>query len=188
MKKKLMVVAVCAILAVSGCAKFSKKNKGHHASTHHARHAQVGKQAHGHDDQDIAYQGGAGETKHFYGEESSTMSQEQLRAKRVYRFGYDRYDISGQDFDSLNAHAEYLRKNPGKRIRVEGHTDERGSREYNIGLGERRAKALTNLFLTKGVSPSQFNIVSYGEEKPEVNGASEDSYRLNRRAVIVYEE
>jgi peptidoglycan-associated lipoprotein len=181
MRKKVVIAAACAVvLAVSGCAKFGKKGKpsGEYHASHQSNQA----------NQDIAYQGGVEENTRFFDGEDSVYSQEELLAKRIFRFGYDRYDVSGQDFDSLYAHANYLQKNPNKRIRIEGHTDERGSREYNIGLGERRAKAISNVFLSKGVGANQFSIVSYGEEKPEIHGSSEQNYQLNRRAVIVYEE
>ncbi|HRE32145.1 MAG TPA: OmpA family protein, partial [Candidatus Berkiella sp.] len=85
------------------------------------------------------------------------------------------------------AHAEFLKNNPNHHVRVEGHADEHGSREYNIALGERRARTIANALMSQGVAPHQIATVSYGKEKPEAMGHSEDAYRLNRRAVIVYE-
>lgn len=175
MSRKIIIATLCACVVVSsGCSKFSKNNKP--SGYHHASASQ---------NQDIAYEGGVEDNTRFYGEDSA--SHQELLAKRTYRFAYDSYDVSDQDLSSLYAHADHLSKNPQEKIRVEGHTDERGSREYNVGLGERRAKAIANVFLSKGVSPSQFRIVSYGEEMPESYGSTEENYKLNRRAVVVYE-
>lgn len=179
MQKKLIVMATCAALALAGCAKTGNKSKQAGGDYYGSADSSYG--------EDVTYQAGAGNNSRFYGQGGS-QSAETLRAQRIFRFGFDRYDVNGQDLDAVYAHADYLREHPGTRLRVEGHTDERGSREYNIGLGERRAKAVSNVFISRGVSPSQFSVVSYGEEKPEVSGASEESYRMNRRAVIVYEE
>ena len=108
-----------------------------------------------------------------------------LRGRIIY-FEYDSAEILGADIDLLNAHAEYLSANTGQRITLEGHTDERGSREYNITLGERRAISIQRVLELNGVSSSQITIVSYGEEKPAADGNSEAAWRLSRRVEIVY--
>ena len=102
-------------------------------------------------------------------------------------FEYDSADIQGDDLDLLSAHAGYLGANPGQRITLEGNTDERGSREYNIALSERRAVSVQRVLELNGVSSSQITIVSYGEEKPAADGSSETAWRLNRRVEIVYQ-
>ena len=84
------------------------------------------------------------------------------------------------------AHARYLRANPNARVVLHGHTDERGTREYNMALGERRANAVQRFLNIQGVSPSQMSVVSYGEERPAVHGQSESAYAQNRRVVFDY--
>ena len=108
-------------------------------------------------------------------------------ARRVIYFDYDSADIQGADIDLLNAHAAYLVDNPGQRVVLEGHTDERGTREYNIALSERRAVAVQRVLELDGVADTQITIVSYGEEKPAAEGGSEAAWRLNRRVEIVYQ-
>ncbi|UCC55969.1 MAG: peptidoglycan-associated lipoprotein Pal [Gammaproteobacteria bacterium] len=107
-------------------------------------------------------------------------------ARRVIYFEYDSSEIMAEDQDMVAAHAAYLASNPNQTITLEGHGDERGSREYNIGLGDRRAQSVRRVFELQGVSPQQINIVSYGEEKPAAEGHSEAAWRLNRRVEIVY--
>jgi peptidoglycan-associated lipoprotein len=87
----------------------------------------------------------------------------------------------------IAAHAQYLIANPGQHITLDGHADERGSREYNIALGEQRAKSVANMMKVKGVSENQLQIVSYGEEKPAVFGSDESAWEQNRRVEIVYQ-
>ncbi len=108
----------------------------------------------------------------------------QTRYNTVY-FGFDRYTIDGQYPQLLDAHAAYLTSAQGKVV-VEGHADERGTPEYNIALGQRRANAVENYLTGKGVNAGQVSTVSYGEEKPAVLGHSEADYAKNRRAVLSY--
>ncbi len=105
---------------------------------------------------------------------------------RVIYFSYDSSAIDSRAEAIVQQHAAYLKKHPNTRILLEGHTDSRGSREYNIALGERRAIAVLKRFQALGVPVSQIRIISYGEENPAVSGFSEDAYRRNRRAVIQY--
>lgn len=130
---------------------------------------------------------GYGSDSGFAEEDSWGRSQKELLAQRTFRFGFDRFDLSSSDQEAVAAHAEYLASHPNKKVRVEGHTDERGSREYNVALGERRAKTVTQVLLSHGVSQNQIATVSYGEEKPETGGHDESAYGMNRRSVIVYE-
>ncbi|WP_024297339.1 peptidoglycan-associated lipoprotein Pal [Methylomicrobium lacus] len=91
------------------------------------------------------------------------------------------------DFEPvIAAHARYLASHPGQRLALEGHADERGSREYNIALGENRSKSVANLMRAQGASDSQFDLVSYGEEKPAAFGSDESAWELNRRVELVY--
>jgi peptidoglycan-associated lipoprotein len=107
-------------------------------------------------------------------------------ARRVIYFDYDSAEISPADQDTLIAHAGFLVANPGAKVTLEGNTDERGSREYNIALGERRAESVKHILELNGVPSGQITVVSYGEEKPAAEGHSEAAWRLNRRVEIVY--
>lgn len=105
---------------------------------------------------------------------------------RVIYFAYDSYDVAEQDRDLIAAHANYLAAHPGVSVRLEGHADERGSREYNIALGERRNSSVKRMLELQGVSPGQITTVSYGEENPAVEGHDESAWSLNRRVELVY--
>ena len=91
-----------------------------------------------------------------------------------------------EDRPIIEAHAGYLAAHPNARVILEGHTDERGSREYNLALGERRSIAVRQMMTVLGVSPDQIQVVSYGEEKPAAEGHDEEAWRLNRRVEITY--
>ncbi|MFT4021313.1 MAG: peptidoglycan-associated lipoprotein Pal [Acinetobacter sp.] len=108
-------------------------------------------------------------------------------AKRVVHFDYDSSDLSPGDYQTLQAHAQFLKANLGSKIALTGHTDERGTREYNMALGERRAKAVLNYLVTNGVSSNQLEAVSYGKEMPINAGHDESAYKENRRVEINYE-
>jgi len=110
----------------------------------------------------------------------------ELLSKRVVYFDFDRSDIRADSQSIVAAHAAYLAKNPAQKVRLEGHADERGSREYNIGLGERRGQAVRRALALQGVAETQLSTVSYGEERPAAAGSDEQAYGLNRRVEIVY--
>jgi len=110
----------------------------------------------------------------------------ELLSKRIVYFDFDKAEIRGDSQAVVAAHAQYLAKNPGQKVRLEGHADERGSREYNIGLGERRGQAVRRALLLQGVAEVQLSTVSYGEERPAVAGSDEQAYAANRRVEIVY--
>ena len=106
---------------------------------------------------------------------------------QTYYFEFDQSSVQDQDLPAVKAQANYLLSHPSAKIRIEGHTDERGSREYNIALGWRRAKAVVAVMDQLGVSPSQLNVVSFGQEKPIAFGHDESAWHTNRRANLVYE-
>lgn len=106
---------------------------------------------------------------------------------QVYRFDFDKYEVRSEDVSSIEAQANYLAAHANAKVRLEGNADERGSREYNIALGWKRAKAVATILEQQGVAPSQIAMVSYGKEKPVAFGHDEASYSLNRRANLVYE-
>ncbi len=105
---------------------------------------------------------------------------------RVIYFGYDISSIEPEYRDIVITHGQYLAANPEVIVSVEGHCDERGSREYNIGLGERRANAVRDLLLAQGASESQIVGISYGEERPAELGSTEAAWSKNRRVELVY--
>jgi peptidoglycan-associated lipoprotein len=110
----------------------------------------------------------------------------QIKTKNVIYFDYDSSAIPQEYLAVVSANAAYLVKYPAARVKLEGNTDERGSREYNIGLGERRAQVVKNALLAQGVAAAQITTVSYGEERPAVEGHDEAAYAQNRRVEFVY--
>ncbi len=102
----------------------------------------------------------------------------------VFYFEFDRSDLSAEARAALVYHANYLKDNPSARYRLEGHADERGTREYNLALGERRAQAVERYLQVQGVSSNQLETISYGEENPVDPGTSEAAYSRNRRVEI----
>ena len=107
-------------------------------------------------------------------------------ATRVIYFAFDSSEVASEYDAVVAAHAAYLAANPDVSIVLEGHADERGTREYNVALSERRAKAIRSLLTLQGASDAQQELVSYGEEKPVAMGHDEASWRLNRRVEILY--
>ncbi len=110
----------------------------------------------------------------------------QALAARVVHFDYDSSDLSQTDVATLNAHARYLSQNNGARVTLTGHTDERGTREYNMALGERRAKSVQAFLVTNGARNEQIETVSYGKEQPVNEGHNDAAWAENRRVEINY--
>lgn len=120
-------------------------------------------------------------------EAQSEMATNPLLEQTTVYFGYDRSEIRPEFKDVLNAHAEYLVANPQASIALEGHCDERGTVEYNLALGERRANTVKRYLVVQGVNPSQLESVSFGEERPAVMGSDETSWAKNRRTELNYQ-
>lgn len=175
--KKFLYVCVIALTAVAatGCGKKSTTRSGGDAAST-AGTAGAGTGANG------AYGAGSGSgfAAGSLDDPSSPLSQ-----RRIY-FGLDRYDVSDEYRALVEAHAGYLRSSPSAAVTLEGHTDERGSREYNIALGERRSNAVRDLLVALGASATQITTVSYGEEKPASDCHDESCWSQNRRVEIVY--
>ena len=108
-------------------------------------------------------------------------------SKRTIYFMFDSSSVQQEFVQVIAAHAQYLVSHRTEKIILEGHADERGSREYNIALGEQRAKAVLRMMKIQGVTDDQVEVVSYGEEKPAVEGMNEAAWQLNRRVEIVYQ-
>jgi len=107
-------------------------------------------------------------------------------ANRIVYFEFDRSEIKPEFVTQLEAHARFLVANPTVKVRLEGHCDERGTREYNIGLGDRRAQAVRRLMMFQGVGAAQIVSVSYGEERPAADGHDDGAWSQNRRVELVY--
>lgn len=114
-------------------------------------------------------------------------SQEHLNANVGDRvnFAYDSSELSASARNTLQSQANWLRSNSGVRVIMQGHADERGTREYNLALGERRAAAAKNYLVALGISPSRISIISYGKERPVALGSNASAWAKNRRAVMV---
>ena len=116
-----------------------------------------------------------------------TEANKSFLAKRVVHFDYDSSELSNEDYQTLQAHAQFLNANANSKIALTGHTDERGTREYNMALGERRAKAVESFLITNGVNAGQLEAVSYGKEMPINAGHNEAAWKENRRVELNYE-
>jgi len=109
-----------------------------------------------------------------------------LLSQRVIYFEFDRADVRAQFRPIIEAHAAYIRANPSARVSLESHADERGSREYNLGLGERRGNSVGDVVKAGGASAGQIEVVSYGEERPVCRESTNECWQRNRRVEIVY--
>lgn len=107
-----------------------------------------------------------------------------VSSDRIF-FDFDQYNVDAEDQATLRSQAQWLQRNPAVRVTLEGHADERGTRDYNIALGERRANAAKNYLASLGIDPSRINVISYGKERPAALGSDEAAYARNRRAVTV---
>src|SRR5262245_47155540 len=172
MKNVLLVLGAAAVLTASGC----------HRSDTLADSGSTGTQVTSDSGANTARQGSGGDVTVTPQE----AEQRRLRQQLVVYFDYDQADIKPEFNAMLEAHARFLASNPNAQVRLEGNTDERGSREYNIGLGERRAQSVRRVLLLQGATATQVSTVSYGEERPAATGSDEESWRLNRRVELVY--
>jgi peptidoglycan-associated lipoprotein len=126
------------------------------------------------------------------GEYASITAAEDLTQKAVEKgqlytiyFDYDKYTVREADMDSLTKNAKWLGLNPKTRVRIEGHADERGETDYNLALGDKRARSIKKYLSDMGIGSGRLDVVSYGEEKPAVDGHTEDAWAKNRRAEFV---
>jgi len=117
---------------------------------------------------------------------TNTTAAGPVGAERVFYFDYDSFTIKPEFQGAIEMHARFLTTNKNRRISIEGHTDERGGREYNLALGQKRSEAVRRSLSLLGVSETQVEAVSFGEEKPALTGMTEDAFAKNRRAEITY--
>lgn len=166
MKNRFLTVFIIALATIlGGCSHFKSKN---HQSM---------------DTQTTSFEDPSG-----FGEYGFSKA-DRLKAayNQSYYFAFDCYEVVQDDLDSLKVQADYMTMHPQARLRLEGNADERGSREYNVALGWKRAKAVASILRRHGVSDSQIALVSYGKEKPLALGHDEESYGQNRRVDLIYE-
>ncbi len=130
---------------------------------------------------------GLGGQSGFSGDENGATYTTQAPHNQTYYFAFNSSDVDQKYVPSIQAQAKYLMSHPGAHILVAGNTDDRGSSEYNIALGERRANAVAEIMQMAGASMNQIRIVSYGKEKPVALGHDDASYSLNRRDELTYE-
>ena len=109
-----------------------------------------------------------------------------ILSQRSIYYDYDKFEVKDDYRSMVEAHAKYLREHPESKILIQGNTDERGSREYNVGLGQRRSDGVKKMLMLLGARESQIESVSLGEEKPQVEGNGEDAWSRNRRSDILY--
>lgn len=106
--------------------------------------------------------------------------------KRIFYFDFNSSELSAEDREALSTHARFMAEYPTVTLVLEGHADERGSREYNLALGERRAKAIERILSLEGVPVEQLQVISFGEERPAAMGHEDEAWRLNRRVELLY--
>lgn len=131
---------------------------------------------------------GLGDDGGVYGIDTNGMTTEQLLEVRTYHFAFDSDVVADKDKPAVLAKAHFLASNPSEHVVLAGNTDDRGSREYNIALGWRRAQSVEKMMLLNGASQSQIKLVSYGEEKPVAQGDTESAYAQNRRVDLINEK
>lgn len=176
-RTSVMLTCLLAALALAGCGNRANTLPDFEAGGSGPRSGQSGAST-----SPFGEDSGIGVFEEEFGDRQGLLSE------LIVYFDFDVSEVPAQYNDMLSAHAQYLAANPNVQLRLEGHADERGSREYNIGLGERRAQAVRRVLMLQGATASQLSTVSYGEERPTAFGSDEESYRLNRRVELVYRQ
>ena len=180
MKKTVGICLVAAVVALSGCS----SNRGPQASGGLSANGQ-GANAYGAGG-NSAYSHGLGSSEGFGLAKVCQIAPPQPGDNQHYFFAFDKSNIKPQATQSLHNQSQYLNSHSGVKARIEGNTDDRGSREYNIGLGWRRARAIASMLEQYGVNKKQLVLVSYGAEKPVAFGHTPQDYQCNRRVDLKY--
>lgn len=176
MKLKFIGVVIALPFLFAGCSKTSQdgmnSTKGRYASN----------------SQDDSYtRTNAMRDSSYYqnaSERAANAKRSGAEAMQVVYFDFDSSKLNGREEEVIGEYAAFLLSNPNTKLRIEGHTDERGSREYNVALGERRANSVAKILASHGVPSNRYEIISYGAEKPAVRGQSEEAWSKNRRARV----
>lgn len=173
--KKLtqMLIVSCGILALAACS-----------TTKHGYNSSGDNTAMNDGMNGGAQTSGLGQDENFGDQGGPNGGSGSGKMARTFYFDFDKFDVRDGDKSAVIANANWLVAHPNDKIILEGHTDPRGSREYNVGLGENRAKAVLDILEQHGVNPNQIRVVSYGSERPAVQGHTDQDFQLDRRAVI----
>ena len=172
-KQLLVVFFISLFLSLSACSTSTKQMPGDVISEDY-------------EGGDPSLEGGATAGLEGEGELAmGTLDEIIATSGNVVYFDYNSAEIRDESIPLIMAAAESLSANPAAQLRLEGHADERGTREYNLALGEQRAQTVRDLIMLQGVSGNQLDIVSYGEEKPAVVGSGEESWQQNRRVELI---
>lgn len=166
-----IIVVGCAVLALTGCHSKRRCMDPNAVNDANAAYAENGVQTSG-----MGMESGFGD---------QAEGSRHLASNNTYYFDYDSNAVRDEYKPDIETNAQHLAGSRHAKVMLEGHTDPRGSREYNIGLGERRANSVAKILTQKGANPSQIRVVSYGAEKLASAGHSEEDYQQDRRAVIV---
>lgn len=184
--KKLLYISVLA-LSVAACGDRIKPDEETAGDVADAANAEAGAAAGGINAGDgiggVALEGG----KLISYEENAINDANNVLFEKIVYFDFDSNTVADDYVELVKHHGKYLSFNAGASVRLEGHADERGTREYNVALAERRAQAVKQLMLYEGAGNDQISIISYGEEKPVAFGHDDESMSLNRRVEIVYQ-
>jgi peptidoglycan-associated lipoprotein len=177
--KRFWVLFALAVIVSLGCQKAATKPESEKTSMEQKEQATK-------PPEEVTEQKMASGKETVESQEKSQMPMEEKEGVfKDINFDYDRYDIKGEYKSELKSIAEWMTKNPGAKLSVEGHCDERGTNEYNLALGDRRAKAVKDYLLSLGVPSSGIETISYGEEKPLCTEATEACWAKNRRVHFV---
>lgn len=176
----IKLLAIALVLTMSACA--SKKSTKNDPNAEDMTPAET-VSTQGSDDGDLSTMSNAN-SKNLAG--MSEVDIAQLLKQKEFFFGYDSFSVDAKSEKAVLAHGKFLAKTPAARVRVEGHTDERGTREYNLALGERRAKSVKQILLSAGAQSKQIEVITFGEERPKAAGSTESDYAQNRRVDIEY--
>lgn len=186
---KLLWILLAAVFALSGCSE-DEATDGLNAGQNAASGINDASTSGLNGASTLSGMAGSGYTgvsgnNSFLGPEFSDPNNP-LSRSTIY-FMLDSSDVQPDFIQVIDAHAKYLVAHPNQKLTLEGHADERGSPEYNIALGDQRAKAVASMMKAQGVTDGQLTLISYGEEKPAVFGGDESSYERNRRAELSYQ-
>jgi peptidoglycan-associated lipoprotein len=179
LKNRLPILVLIAAL-VAGCSSSGTQPDDSAGSSGAATDSQAGSQS--------GFQGESLGEGSEYLEPGMQAGDKELLQRTVIYFDFDTARIKPEFSEVLAAHARYVGADQKRSIRLEGHADERGSREYNIGLGERRSQAVRQVLMLQGAGTVQITTVSYGEERSAVSGSDEEAWAMNRRVEIIYSE
>jgi len=173
----MTVAALAAALAIAGCGKKAPKE---------IPPAPIGAEAEDSGETAVGEAGGVG-SEALPGSRADFLASVGQGADRIL-FDTDSYTVDDQDRAVLDTQAAWLQRNAAVRVTIEGHADERGTREYNLALGDRRANAAKNYLAARGIDSSRMTVISWGKERPDALGSDESAWAQNRRAVTVLPE